>query len=431
MKRFRLLKLLIFIIIVILLFSIVIYYIIKKQNYNINSKEEEISYYDRTVRDNITLLRDTKTFYTIFSNINKYIKYVGKENKTALYDILDKSYIIENSINSNNILEYTGKYTGYEILSLEKVFYISQNGVSVFVALGKIENYSHSEENGANGEEQKFSIIIKQDNNNMTYAIYPYTCKDRADIKIEKLKELEDSIEKKQYNTYEAVEANQMQICNNYFNLYKNKMLNYTDESYKMLDEEYVKKRFNSNIEKYREYVKNKKSEIIKSKIEKYTLEEKEDYRKYICVDNLGNYYIFKETSPMQYTVLLDSYTVPTDEFINRYNSSNEKLKAAMNVQKFIEMVNNKDYESINNVLADGFKNQYSINQNNCNKLINNIFYDLNSLKSATGELQGNYYVIKCEILNEENYNESKKINFIVNLEENLNFEIAFSEDKK
>ena len=175
MKRFRLLKLLIFIIIVILLSSIVIYYIIKKQNYNINAKEEEISYYDKNVRDNITLLRDTKTFYTIFSNINKYIKYVGKENKAALYDVLDESYINENSININNILEYTGKYTGYEILSLEKVFYISQNGVSVFVALGKIENYSHSEENWANGEEQKFSIIIKQDNNNMTYAIYPYT----------------------------------------------------------------------------------------------------------------------------------------------------------------------------------------------------------------------------------------------------------------
>ena len=201
-------------------------------------------------------------------------------------------------------------------------------------------------------------------------------------------------------------------------------------EAYNKLDEEYKNKRFKS-VEMYEAYIKNNKDRIERISLQKYTIDYKENYNQHICIDNFGNYYIFEETSPMQYTVLLDSYTVPTDEFINRYNSSNEKLKAAMNVQKFIEMVNNKDYESINNVLADGFKKQYSINQNNCNKLINNIFYDLNSLKSATGELQGNYYVIKCEILNEENYNESKKINFIVSLKENLNFEIAFSENKE
>lgn len=409
------------IILLIFIITLISYYKLKNENSNKTNVE-----YNNQSKQTFELLRDNSMFYGIVSSMNVYLSDIFIENKKSVVDKLDEAYMDNNGISEQNVLSYVGKIEDRTTFNLKKAYYIERDDIVIYFLLGNLNI------NTINGTEEKesYNAIFKYDKSNYTYSIYPCRYESVEEINVEDLKDKFNSINKNSSNEFNYVLIDNVEIAKKYFLAYKNLMLKNFKEAYNKLDEEYKNKRFKS-VEMYEAYIKNNKDRIERISLQKYTIDHKENYNQHICIDNFGNYYIFEETSPMQYTVLLDSYTVPTDEFINRYNSSNEKLKAAMNVQKFIEMVNNKDYESINNVLAGGFKKQYSINQNNCNKLINNIFYDLNSLKSATGELQGNYYVIKCEILNEENYNESKKINFIVSLKENLNFEIAFSENKE
>ena len=51
------------------------------------------------------------------------------------------------------------------------------------------------------------------------------------------------------------------------------------------------------------------------------------DYTQYVVLDENGRYYIFKESSVMNYSVLLDMYTVELQEFTDKYNSAKGEEK--------------------------------------------------------------------------------------------------------
>mgnify|MGYP000081844256 CR=1 FL=1 len=44
------------------------------------------------------------------------------------------------------------------------------------------------------------------------------------------------------------------------------------------------------------------------------------------------------------------------DEFIEKYNSANEKTKVGLNIQKVFDAINNEDYEYVYNKLDNTFK---------------------------------------------------------------------------
>ena len=57
------------------------------------------------------------------------------------------------------------------------------------------------------------------------------------------------------------------------------------------------------------------------------------NYTEYTCMDQFENYYIFRENKVMDYSIILDNYTIPTEEFIEKYNSVNEQKKVVLNIQ--------------------------------------------------------------------------------------------------
>ena len=90
-----------------------------------------------------------------------------------------------------------------------------------------------------------------------------------------------------------------------------------------------------------------------------YNKEEIDGKTKYICLDEKGKYYIFTKENTVNYNVILDTYTIDTEEFLAKYNAGNEKTKAGMNVERFFEALNRKDFTYIYNHLDESFKNNY------------------------------------------------------------------------
>lgn len=423
--KLNVLKKIIIIILVFLIILLGVYFFIKKKTFNSQTNINGKTNY--STQEEIKLLKDNGVFYTISSNINKYFKYIYKQDANSVYNILDKDYIEQNSITRNNVLNIFN-YTGLETLTLNEIYYINKSNISVFVVLGDIQN-EELVESGEKLTKSNFSIIMKLDMDNMTYSLYPYDCNSKDDIDNKKLNDLISEVEKNTFNQYELYNVNNVQIARNYFYLYKKDMLNYIEKAYYITNEEYREKRFNGSIEKYKQYVNENIERFSNLKIDKCTVVENNNYREYVCIDNYGNYLIFRESSPMKYSVLLDSYTLLTDEFIQKYNKANEKNKAALNVQRFIEMINTKDYTAVYNILASDFKQNYSLDKKACEDLINNKFFKYNSIKSASVKEQANYYIVSVEIQDVVNSSSSKTIDFVVNLKNNLDFEISFSVD--
>ena len=144
--------------------------------------------------------------------------------------------------------------------------------------------------------------------------------------------------------------------------------------------------------------------------------------------DNNNNYYIIKEKGIMDFSMLLDNYTINSEEFNEKYNSSSDKIKITTNVDKLFKMLNNKEYKDIyDNYLNSEFKNNYFSNYTDFEKFINERFFDYNYVGNITSENKGTFYLVNV------NYKEGlssagelRNINLIMKLNDNADFEISF-----
>ena len=135
-------------------------------------------------------------------------------------------------------------------------------------------------------------------------------------------------------------------------------MLNDPEKAYEMLDEEYKNKRF-GNLETFKNYVDNNREDIESYVIKEYGINKLLDGTEYICQDQYDHAYTFKETSIMKFSAKLDNYTIESEETKQKYKEAKEQKKVAMNIDKWISMLNNKDYKAAYGVLDETFRNQY------------------------------------------------------------------------
>lgn len=364
---------------------------------------------------------DIKTYEENYNfSTDEYIKEKKQIARKKIYSEIGRKEKEEYEITENNIEKKIkslkkGKYY------INEMNYIQESeDISIYFVLGQ---YIVDNEN----IEMNYMVVL--DTKNMTYEIY-----DEEYYEKNKYKELElgqsikfdiGEIVVNEYNQFEFQNISDENVIIEYITMYKEYAEKDIEKAYEMIDEEYRNKRFQT-IDKFRKYVKENYDSIFNSGIEKYHVSKKEGYTQYVCIDGNNNYYIIKEKTIMNYTMLLDMYTINTDEFSKKYEQSSNQKKVAYNIEKFVNSLEGKNYYYAYNVLSDEFKNNYFPKQKDFEKYIKNRIFDDNIIEYGTykTEAEINIYDI---VIRDVNSTKENKITIIMKLLDNEEYVMSFT----
>lgn len=372
--------------------------------------------------------------YAIIENIvNSYIDYNSNNEYEKIISMIDDKYIKDNNITTDNVKDKIEEIKGSPLVLINNITQqnISNNKTIYNISYDLVKDKSLEENDGLRYEsfyntneetttEENCRININIDSEQQIFSIVPG-----------KMEQSDFSIGKNEYNTYEYIVLNSQKQAEMYIQNFENNLRYKIKESYNKLDEEYKKKRFGS-LEKYQQYMNENEKYFLNFELNKYKEENNDNYTEYICIDQYGNYYIFKDKGVMDYTVMLDTYTIDSDEFNNKYNNGSEQLKVGMNLEKIFQALNRKDYNYIYEKLDDNFKQNNFPTLTDFETYAKSTFFDINKIEYGDFEEKSGVYVYKISLSDAtESANEEKNVtkNFIIKLEDNNNFKMAFNVD--
>lgn len=431
LNKNNLLKILISILIIIIIIVIVLIIILNKeieQNEKMGGDADAVTWSEEIIK-----LNNNTLFYTTQDCIINYLTYcyidenqeeVAEEMSITdkmqyVYNILDKDYIKENNITLDTIRNYIETYSSPVTFDAKEMYVLNGEYIHTYAVQGKILL-----ENDKRYVKDVY-FIVNFDQMNGTYAIAPQlNCKSIKEIQ---LYNSNTRIEKNDDNTYQYTRLTDSQIIQKYLEDYQKVTYNNIEESYKLLNEEYRKAKY-PTINEYKNYVESNKEQIQNRLIARYSITEYEDYTQYVCIDRNNNYFIINEKNSMDYDVILDSYTIDIQLFLDRYNKEKIETKCIMNVEKIKEALNSKDYKYVYNKLADSFKANYFNTQASFEQYINTNMYKKISIEYLDVEIQNNNYIFKVSITNlDDPLADAIEKTIVVQLKEGTDFVFSFS----
>lgn len=393
-----------------------------EENAEIQKEQEE---YLNTLENPASLVNGKKPelvkleniYFNVKNSIDKYFSYVQEENAEAILNVLDQEYKEEKALNNSNILSSKILPSTTQNYIIEDIYSLDGEKYTIFYVKIKINN-------------EPIYLIVNIDFDNKTFSVIPSEQKeyeDKINTVVEGQTGKEKTIEANSYNALDISTLKDEDISNKYLMDFKEKMVSYSDIAYSMLDEEYKEKKF-PTLSDFKKYIQDNMQNIKSTILAEYSIETKENYKQYTCIDNYGNSYIFKVTSAMKYTVLLDDYTIETDEFKEKYNKLTESNKIATNIEKFIKCINNKDYNQAYSFLDEGFKNNYFKNVNTFIQYLKNNFYEYNVLGKIDIKNEGNTFICKVPIKSGTGAGAKTMTKTIfMELKEGINFAMSFN----
>ena len=224
-------------------------------------------------------------------------------------------------------------------------------------------------------------------------------------------------------NEFSIINVTTNELLQMYFNDYKNAVLQEPEKAYNILQEQYREEKFGS-FEEYKKYIENNKETITTATLESYQVKDEETNR-YICIDQNGRYYIFDETAIMDYTVILDTYTLDLPEFTEKYEIANEQQKVALNIDRFMQAINDGDYKFAYNCLADSYKNNYFKTQAGFENYAKQNFYENSTIGYKEFNMEGELYTYSV-VLTDKKTGEQMNKTFIMQLGEGTEFVLSF-----
>lgn len=360
---------------IIIICLIIAIFIIKRDNENRNVYKAEGE--GITVNNEIQEVTSQTMFYTVQNAIQKYLSYTHlnineevesetnqnqtlaeiygisteEEKKQAIIDLLDIDFIEKNNINLNNINKFIDISTNkIEKCSIKKLYTLENIEIQPYVA--NVEIQLEDENGEIIIKESKY--IITLDTYNSIFMVEPIN--EEINIEEVKLNRERESIETNSRNSYIYVRLNEGEISEKYFSEFKEIILNNQEEAYKLLNKEYRDIRF-KDLEDFKNYVEKNKEEISENNISKYLVNKYDEYTEYVCMDKYQNIYVFTVKAVKNYDVKLDTYTIQTENFVTEYNNSDDQNKIMLNIDKWIQMLNNRDYKAAYEVLDETFRN--------------------------------------------------------------------------
>lgn len=295
------------------------------------------------------------------------------------------------------------------------------------------------------------------DSSTNSFSIMPITKEEYEKKIVEPAKAFgnqEDSVQKNEYNNISQKYYEEEDIVDLYFQDYLKMALYNPDEAYNMLDETYKQKKF-GNLENYKNYIiENKEKyeamckdarkkyddfetyeeyeeyyrQISKSGLSQYNINQKDGIKQYVCIDNDGSYYVFDINSIMDYTVILDTYTIDLPEFTEKYNNATDAEKVLMNIQRVFDAINDKDYRYVYNKLDATFRQNNFPTETDLENYIKQNFYENNTIAYSNYKTSGDLHIYEISIKDKNNENNKAKTkNFIMQLKEGTDFVMSFN----
>lgn len=437
-------RILIVLILLLIMIAIIVTMLIKtnkKQEESRNNQTSNVIEQDEA----FAKVKDYKTYFTVKEIVENYITYMKQINgdeyvdassfnmtssqiaKTmqedgleALKGILDENYLKDETdsflIKMQNEYKQDGTYSKQVIykLNIDDMYqYNLDSNLSLVLVEAKLNN-------------TELNLLVKLDNANNTYSIFlnDYITKNNYEkhMSVKNITIGKTKIQKNDYNSDISVDGTEKDVVVQYFSDYRMKMLNDTKSAYQKLDSEYAEKKF-GQYSNFESYVNNNKNKIEVASIDKYQVLENKNGREYVCVDENGKYYIFMEEEVGKYSVVLDTYTIDLPEFIEKYNSANEKTKVGLNIQKVFDAINNEDYEYVYNKLDNTFKQtNFKTVQEFANYAVQN--FAGKQLKYGECQQQGSMYIFDITMISGTNQT-NKRV--IMQLKDGTDFVMSFN----
>ncbi len=424
-------KLIIIILILIIILTITVVLILRQieklntSDYNSNTEFEQQVIY--TTNTKLEEEKNRNKYYAVEEIVNKYMRSISnlqrediEDSNQALYAILDEQYKTEFNVSLDNVKEKFNMYTYNEKIYIDKMYEAEKSAsINVFLIYGTTIN-----------SQEQTELMVKTDSSNYTFSVFPSDFIQKygysIDNNIESMNISDTEIEKNNYNTFEYTNINNEQMAIYYFADIKNRVYE-GDALYNLLDSQYKEKKF-SNMDEYNTYLNKMKDYIINRNIVNYKINNYDGYTQFILIDQEGSYYIVNETAVMEYTLILDTYTIDLPEFVEDYNNSSDSEKVLLNIQKVFSAIKDEDYRYVYNKLDATFR------QNNFQTLesfityINNNFYKNSSIGYSEYQTSGNLHIYKITIENADDET-SRKVekNFIMQLLEGTDFVMSFN----
>lgn len=386
---------------------------------------------------------DKSMFYQMENCLKTYYEYLGINDYTEENDesAMDDSFAQEQNIRSEqdknnailNLLDYKYKESNS----------IDENNVSEFVNPIDIDKYSYRavKQKVATGvdtttfyiegeilDKDTYEIIsqvyyiVYIDYNNSAFSVYPLeSATDNLDQYIDDV-----AIERNNNNYVGTSRVSDEDMAFKYFSDFKNSALKKTDYAFNLLDSQYRETRFENDKSQFDKYIDNNIDELRGLIITQYSVNNYRDYTEYVCKDKYENLYIFKVTDFTEYTVTLDTYTIITDNFKNTYDGTNDQGKVMLNADKWIQMINNRDYTTAYKMLDETFRNNNFGSVDNFENYMRQNYGEHYKVEFGDFSNQGNTYIQELTLNTISGSGNTIEMSIIMRLNENYGFTMSF-----
>lgn len=439
MKNIKWIMIVLGVILIILIVAVAI--MLSSTNDNQNNEIGDVGLVEDYENNQIEEVTNSTNFYTVSNVINQYLDIINSNNSiyygydennnyakivsdeqiaTNVYGLLSENYITVNNITESNVFDFVDSITEDVIFLPTRMNVLERENVQIYSVYGIEYTLNNTYLKDA-------YFIVTLDRNNSTFSIEPLDNEYSSIDDIELQNNNDISIEATSYNTYTETSVSYEDVAKNYIYSYKTLALVKPDMAYNLLDEEYRNQKFGS-LENFESYVNDNRQTIQQINLQQYQVNNYDDYIQYVMIDQNDKYYIFNEAAVMDYTLMLDTYTIDLPEFTEKYNSGTDQVKVGMNLEKVFSAINDGDYEYVYNKLDSTFRqNNFPTLSDFENYIAENLY---TSIDVAYGEYQtsGNLHVYEVNIKekNNENSNTITK-NFIMQLGEGTDFVMSFN----
>ena len=432
MKKLRNILIILSIMIVVLIVIIII--LNKKKDSLHELRDDGVGLDEPYIIDTAYPVNNANVFYTVEYCVQKYLNYVSADLNQNYYretynleksedkynkiiNILNSRFIEKNNINRDNIsnfIELTNipiSFTALQIKTLEI------DNIRMYGVYGRLEEKDEKKIIGY----KYYTVYL--DIKNMTFGIEPINNIDSMDNII--LEKNIDVINKNEDNLFSYKKIPEEELIYKYQLYLKDAILRYPEEIYNMLNKNYKENKFN-NLEEFKTYTVNNKKRFEDMTFEKYLKNNENGITQFVCADKKGRYYIINQDSIMNFTLILDTYTIDIPEFVQKYNEVDIQGKTALNIQKVVDALNDQDYKYVYNKLANSFKQNYFRTLNDFEEYAKKEFGTENTVEYIKFIKTNNYttYTIKLKNVEREM---TKKI--IMDLQDGTDFVFSFNVD--